>query len=815
MPVQPLPSDLLYTVCDLSEHGFETTQDLEEVPGLVGQERALDAIRFGTRIKRQGYNLFVLGPSGAGKHTAVMSYLTAEAKNQKAPSDWVYVNNFNIAHKPLALELPSGRAQKLKEALRSALDDLKLSIPAILESEEYKTRRQAVEGEYANRQQKAFETLNKRAEDAGIALVRTPSGLILAPAENGEVIKPEDFNAKPKEERARIERVIAELQKELGNIIEHIPSWEKEKHERISELNRAIAVSAVGRAMRAIKSEFAHMKKIAAWLEEVEEDLIAHINLFAGNDGREDGREPLFGTGEEDDRAPMRRYEINIIVDGTHSENGGGAPVVFADHPTLGNVLGRVEHVSQMGALLTDFTLIKPGALHRANGGYLIIDAIKLLREPFVWDALKRALRSRQIVMESAGEYLSLVSTVSLEPEPIPLDLKIVLMGDRQLYYMLCAYDSDFAELFKVPADFDDVIDREPENDLLFARFAATIAAREKLLPFDKSAIARLIERASRLAEDTEKISLLIAPIADLMREADFLASEADAKQVTAAHVDEAVEAQISRTDRLRERSHEAIARDILMVDTEGEAVGQVNGLSVLQLGQSSFGRPGRITARVRTGGQSARIIDIEREVDLGGPLHSKGMLILSGYLAGTFLPREPLSLSASLVFEQSYGGVDGDSASSAELYALLSALADLPVRQSLAVTGSVNQMGEVQAIGGGNEKIEGFFDICARRGLTGDQGVLIPASNVKHLMLRQDVVDAAERGMFAIYPVARIEEGVELLMDLPAGKRERNGEFPPNSVFARVEAALTRFAAAARPPMPRGAAKDGGFRVS
>ncbi|MGK2740735.1 Lon protease family protein [Tepidicaulis sp. LMO-SS28] len=803
MPAEPLTSDYLYTPCDLAEHAFTTTRELESVPGLVGQERALEALRFGTRIKRKGYNLFVLGAAGAGKHSAVIGYLQNEAKKQKPPSDWVYVNNFETSHKPTALELPSGQAHKLKSALEAVLDDLKVAVPAILESDEYKTRRQAVEGDYANRQNSAFETLSKRAEAAGIALLRTPGGLVLAPAENGEVLKPEDFNKRPKEERERIEQVIAELQKELGAIIEQIPAWEKEKHQRLSELNRAIAVSAVGRAMRATKSDFAHIRKVADWLANVEEDLVGHIGFFAGADMDESMRQPLFGTGGEDEAAPMRRYEVNIIVDGTHPDNGGGAPVVYADHPTFANVVGRVEHISRMGALLTDFTLIKPGALHKANGGYLILDAVKLLREPFAWDALKRALRSQQIVTESAGDYLSLVSTVSLEPDPIPLDVKIVLVGDRQIYYLLCAHDPDFGELFKVPADFDDVLDRETENEFLFARLIATIAKKEELLPFGKDAVARLIERGVRHAGDAEKISLIIAPIADLMREADFLAVEAGAEAVSARHVDAAVEAQIARTDRLREQSLEAITRDILLIETEGEKTGQVNGLSVVALGQSSFGRPGRITARVRTGGAGARVIDIERKVELGGPLHSKGVLILSGYLAGAFLLDEPMSLSASLVFEQSYGGVDGDSASSAELYALLSALSGVPIKQSFAVTGSVNQMGEVQAIGGVNEKIEGFFDVCVRRGLTGDQGVLIPAANIKHLMLRADVVDACERGMFSVYAVERIEEGVELLMGRPAGERDGEGHFPSDSVFALAEETLKRFAASARPIPP------------
>ncbi|MFZ2467873.1 MAG: AAA family ATPase, partial [Parvibaculum sedimenti] len=416
-------------------------------------------------------------------------------------------------------------------------------------------------------------------------------------------------------------------------------------------------------------------------------------------------------------------------------------------------------------------------------------------REPLAWDALKRALHRRKVVIESPGEFLSLVSTVSLEPDPVPLDLKVILLGDRYLYYVLSNADPEFGELFKVAADFDDEFDREPENDILYARLLAGLARKEELLPLDKSAVGRVIERASRLAEDAEKITTAVRPIADLLHEADFLARRYEATRISAKHIDEAVDAQIARADRMRERSLEMITRDIVMIDTEGSVIGQVNGLSVLSMGSVSFGRPSRITARVRMGMGGSRVLDIEREVELGGPIHSKGVLILSGYLSATFLPEIPFSMSASLVFEQSYGGVDGDSASSAELYALISALAEVPIEQGLAVTGSVNQLGEAQAIGGVNDKIEGFFDICMRRGLTGDQGVLIPAANVKHLMLRQDVVDAVERGMFAIYPVERIEEGVELLMGKPAGARGPDGKFTPGSVFALAEARLAAFA--------------------
>ncbi|MEQ9225688.1 MAG: AAA family ATPase [Parvibaculum sp.] len=823
MAVDPVPFDLLYRACDKSQFTFETTAELDDHVGLVGQERVLDALTFGTAIRRQGYNIFVLGPDGAGKHEAVLRFLSGVALRERAPSDWAYVNNFRTPHKPVVLELGAGAGRALKEGMTRLVDELKVTIPSILESEEYQNRRQSIDEEYQEKQEQSFEKLRSSAEAQDIALLRTPAGFALAPVRDGNVLKPDEFNKLPEEERKRIEGIIETLQKELAETIEHIPAWEKEHRQRVDALNREVAEKAVAQSMRELRSLFDGMKSVTAWLDAVTSDLVENVGMFAsgGESVSEQqralaamqavvqGRTPDFAAGD-----PFRRFAVNVIVDNSSEARksgastrraqdiadaggyiGGGAPIVYEDHPTMANLLGRVEHMPQMGALVTDFTLIKPGSLHRANGGYLLVDALKLLREPLAWEALKRAIRRRKIVIESAGEYMSLVSTVTLEPDPIPLDLKIILFGDRYLYYLLSNNDPDFGELFKIAADFEDEIDREPENDILYARLIASTCREEGLLPLDRSAVARIIERSSRQAEDAEKLSTVMRPIIDLLCEADHMARAAGATAISADHVDEAVDAQIGRADRLRERSLEMITRDIVMIDTEGERIGQVNGLSVLSMGNISFGRPSRITARVRMGLGSARVVDIEREVALGGPIHTKGVLILSGYLSGQFLPEIPLSMSASVVFEQSYGGVDGDSASSAELYALISALAEAPIAQGLAVTGSVNQLGEVQAIGGVNDKIEGFFDICMRRGLTGDQGVLIPAANVKHLMLRQDVVDAVERGMFAIYPVEHVEEGVELLMGAPAGVRGSDARFPAGSIYARAEERLAAFA--------------------
>jgi lon-related putative ATP-dependent protease len=482
----------------------------------------------------------------------------------------------------------------------------------------------------------------------------------------------------------------------------------------------------------------------------------------------------------------LRRYQLNVLVDNSQAK---GAPIVYEDHATYQNLIGRVEHLSEMGALVTDFTLIKAGALHRANGGYLVIDALNLLAQPYAWEGLKRALRSHDVRIESLGQALSLTSTVSLEPQPVPLDIKVVLIGERLLYYLLFQYDPDFAQLFKVAADFDDQVDRNGENCQLYARMVATLAHREKLRPLDRTAVARVLEHAARLAGDAEKLSIHLRTMIDLLREADYWASAEGCPITTNQHVERAIDKEIHRADRLRERVHEEILRGTLLIDTQGSRVAQVNGLSVIDLGNFAFGHPSRVTATVRLG--KGDVVDIEREVKLGGAIHSKGVLILSSFLASRYARNEPLSLSASLVFEQSYGVVEGDSASVGELCALVSALAAIPIKQSLAITGSVNQHGEVQAIGGVNEKIEGFFDVCAARGLTGEQGVIIPAANVKHLMLRKDVVQAAVEGAFHVYAIQTADEAISLLTGLAAGEPDGRGQYPAGSVNRLVEERL------------------------
>lgn len=795
MPIDPLPVSALLRPCDPASLGFATTAELEPIEGIVGQERAAEAVDFAIRLSHPGYNLFALGPEGVGRSALVRGALERHAATQPVPDDWAYVHNFVEPQKPRVLRLPAGRGTLLRSAMERLVNELRSALPAAFESDAYRARREALEEELRRRRDRALAEFEKRARALDVALLRTPMGLGLAMVRDDEVISPEQFRQLPPEEQERRRQNLSRLESELQMLLRHIPAWEREGRQQLQALNREVIRSTASPLIEAVRAAFADLPAVLAYLDQVENDVIAHADDFlAAATATDATAPPALRALAAEEVASLRRYTVNLIVD-----NAGrtGAPVVYEDNPTFANLVGRIEHISQLGALVTNFTLIKPGALHRANGGYLILDARKVLLEPYAWEGLKRALRARELRIESLGQALSLVSTVSLEPEPIPLSVKVALIGDRLLYYLLAARDPDFLELFKVPADFSEDVDRTPETDRIYARLVAGLARRQGLRPFDAGGVARVIEAAARDAGDAQKVSTHMRSLNDLLVEADYFAGRAGRDVVTAADVQAAIDAKIRRVGRLRERLGEQFRRGTLLIDTTGAVVGQVNGLSVYELGEDIFGWPTRITARVRLG--SGEVVDIEREVELGGPIHSKGVMILTGFLGGRYAANRPLSLRASLVFEQSYGGVEGDSASLAELCALLSAIAQLPIRQGVALTGSVNQHGAVQAIGGVNEKIEGFFDVCAARGLTGDQGVVIPAANASHLMLRADVVAAAAEGRFHIWPVTTVDEALEILTGLPAGERDPDGRWPEGSVNALVDARLEELARAAR----------------
>ncbi len=786
-PVEPLSPEFLCQRCDAAALPFKTTAELEEPEGFLGQERALEALRFGVGMARDGYNVFALGPPGLGKHTVVRRIIADTAATEPVPTDWCYVNNFAEARRPSALELPPGLATVLCGDMKQLVHDLRAAVPAAFESDDYQTRKAAIEGEVKQQHDHTLEEIQQRARESDIALIRTPAGLGFAPMRDGEVVAPDAFQALPEDERRRIEGAVENLQAELQVALRELPAMVKEGRRRLSEFNREVIGLAVGHLIDDLRKAHSKLDNVLGFLDAVERDIVDNADAFVRSDeaGRTEGQ-----TSPIAPASGPERYTVKLMVD-----RGGetGAPIVYEDHPTYQRLLGDIEHIAHMGALVTDFTLIKPGALHRANGGYLILDAHKLLQQPYAYEALKQALRAREIRIEPLGHAASAISTRSLEPEPIPLDVKVVLIGDRALYYQMAQHDPDFGDLFKVAADFDDRVERTEDNIVAYAKLIGAVAKNSGLKPLDRSGVARAIEHGARIAGDAERLTVQVASIADLLREADFWSAKAGKEVIDADDVQHAIDAQVRRASRIKERMEEEVHRGTILIDTAGAKVGQVNGLSVIQLGGYAFGRPCRITARVRPG--KGELIDIEREVELGGPLHSKGVLILAGYLGAHFAVEGPLSLAASLVFEQSYGGVDGDSASSAELYALLSALAEMPIRQSLAVTGSVNQRGEVQAIGGVNEKIEGFFDLCRGRGLTGDHGVLIPASNVKHLMLRADVVEAVARGEFHVYPIETVDQGIECLTGVAAGERSAEGRFPYATINHGVEARLKAFA--------------------
>lgn len=778
-----LPVEALTTRCCPDDLPFRNTDEVGDCADILGQERALEALRFGLAGRRPGYNLFALGANGIGKHSAVMRMLEQRAAQGEAPADLCYVANFEEPARPRLLRLPAGRGVVLRQDMQHLVEELVGSLPAALESDEYKARMRQLDQLFEQRQAEAIQALREKAEARQVKLYEQPGEFTFAPLYNGQVLDMHAFTALPDADRQAIETKVAALQAELSEILEQkIPQWQKERRAAMRALHRDTTRAVVQHLLASLRAQYADLPAVSAYLDSVEQAVIHTTRDFLQREGAD-----AVAAG---DHSAFRNYQVNVLVDHGITR---GAPVVFEDNPTFTALVGRIEHQAQFGALVTDFNLIRPGALHRANGGYLVVDARKLLTQPFAWEGLKRTLRARELRIESLGQAYSLISTVSLEPEPLPLDVKIVLEGDRALYYLLLAYDPEFAELFKVAADFEDVIERSDANITHYVRLIATLVRREGLRAFERGAVAAVIDHSARLAADTRKLSTRMRDILDILQEADFYASEAGQTQVRAEDVQRAIQARIERADRVRDQLHEEIQRGVLNIATTGKAIGQVNGLTVMEAGTFSFGLPARITATTRLG--EGEVIDIEREVDMGGPIHSKGVFILSSFLGARYAQNFPLSLSASLAFEQSYSGVEGDSASLAELCALLSSLAGLPLDQSLAVTGSVDQQGRVQAVGGVNEKIEGFFDVCVQRGLTGRQGVILPRTNVQHLLLRNEVVEAVREGRFRVYAVDDVDTAMALLSGRSPGRMRATGEFPPTSINGRVQQRLADFA--------------------
>ncbi|MCI0732665.1 MAG: AAA family ATPase [Methylococcaceae bacterium] len=779
-----LDPSFLYRHCDPGLFLFANTSELEDQELSVGQSRAIAALDFGVKIPDRGYNLYVLGRSGSHRHLIVEEFLKSRASTKGTPCDWCYLNNFDDERKPIVVSLPAGKGLELRDELARLIDELCEAIPAAFSSDQYRSSLDELNQEYEERYRSAIEAIQDEAKKHDTSLVPTPHGFAIAPMNHGELLSDEQFEKLDANEKQRRTQAMAEISAKLRQHLEGLPKWHKEHRDRIKQLDREFSDRATGLLIDQLIERFRDFPQLEEYLSKLRENILENARDF------HPAAEQAPQLPEIPPKDSLVRYRVNLLVDHSRDRN---VPIVYESNPSIQNLLGRVDHVAQFGMLVTNFTMIRPGALHKANGGFLILDADRVLMEPLAWSALKRTLSAGTVRIESLGELLSLVSTASIEPSEIPLDLKVILIGERRIYYLLCEYDPDFSELFKVAADFDNRIDRTRGNTLRYAQLIGNLARREGLLPLSREAVARTIEHSARLQGDAEKLTTKLRDVLDLVREASFLAKEDHRQSIGAEHVQLAIDSQIYRLDRLRSEIQEEIQRNGILIDTDGAEIGQVNGLSVLGLGNFSFGQPSRITANVHIG--DGNIVDIERETELGGPIHSKGVLILASYLRSRYAVATPLSISASLVFEQSYGGVEGDSASVAETCALLSAIAKLPIRQSLAVTGSVNQLGQVQIIGGVNEKIEGFFDTCRARGLTGTQGVLIPKDNIQHLMLRREVVDAARAGRFSVFPIETVDDAIGLLTGVPAGERDSAGNFPEGSVNFMIETNLKKLA--------------------
>ncbi|UCV01725.1 Lon protease family protein [Dechloromonas denitrificans] len=774
MPARFLEPNQLYTPSSLDDLSFTSTSELSDLDETFCQARAVEALRFGLGMRHGGFNLFVLGEIGSSRHELVRRLVEEVRQKDVAQFDYCYVNNFQATDTPRLLLLPAGRGSRLRDDMQQMAANLGPAIAAAFESEEYRARTAALEESFKLRQERALSELGDELLGRGVALMRMPEGFALTPVKEGtkETLSKEEFEQLPDERKHELAHIIKECQVPLGQLLGQFPRWRREQHEAFKEIGREAIRSAAGHLFEDIRAAYLDLPDVLAFLATVEADVIETGDPLS--DGRPE--DPDSDTLRFTSTISVQRYQVNLLVDNAGSK---GQPVVFENLPTFPNLVGRVEHEAHMGALFSNFTLIRAGALHRANGGYLVLDASKLLSQPYAWEGLKRALQTGQVAIESIGDIYGVISTLRLQPEPIPLKVKVVLIGEPILYYLLAELDPEFAGLFKVAADFEVHIPRSAANSSLLARHLATQARQSGLKPLTRAALERVIEHAARLTEDAERLSVLTSELLDLMQEADFHAGNAELLDRT--HVEQALAARTRRADRLREHVYEAIQRDILLIATTGGLVGQINGLATVMLAGFLFAHPVRLSAAVCIG--DGEMIDIEREIEMGGPIHSKGVMILAGFFSARFGRGMPLSFNASIVFEQTYGEVEGDSASLAELCALLSAISAVPIRQNWAVTGSVNQYGAVQPIGAVNEKIEGFFDICAARGLTGEQGVIIPASNVKDLMLKPAVVEAVAARRFRVAAVDHVDQAIELLTGLPAGDADAKGVIPEGSM--------------------------------
>ncbi|UCC63269.1 MAG: AAA family ATPase [Anaerolineae bacterium] len=783
-----LAAEQLRRIADPASFGFETTDELSYAEQIIGQPRGTRALEFGLEMRSPGFNIYVLGPAGTGRATAIERFVQSQAAEGETPPDWCYVYNFTEPHRPCATELPAGQGRAFRQNMAELVEHLRAEIPRAFAGEVYEKARSEVRRSKEERQAEVFSELEAHARQEGFALMQTPAGLSIAPLIEGQAISPEQFAQLPPETQQELETKGRQLQTTIAEAMRQVQQIEKQARQQAQQLDQEIVKNIAAPAIQEMAEKYADSDEIRQYLEQVLADIITHIGDFKAQ--AQESPVEAMGLPMPPKEPSLLRYQVNLIVDNSQTT---GAPVAIENNPSYHNLMGRVEHEARLGSTHTDFTMIKAGALHRANGGYLILNASDVLSKPLAWEALKRAVKTGEIRLEELTQQYQLVATSTLEPEPIPLEVKVVLVGSPTLYYLLYGSDEDFRKWFKVKADFDVDMDWAPETQHQYALFIRARCKEEALLPFDKSAVAQVLEHGARLAGDQQKLTTRFGLVADLVREASFWASRNGHVAVTAGDVRQAIEEQVYRANMIEERSRELIQQGTIMVDTEEERVGQVNGLSVVSIGDYNFGRPSRVTARTFAG--KGNVTAIEREVNMSGRLHNKGVLTLTSFLNAKFAQKKPLSLSASITFEQTYERVEGDSASSTELYALLSSLSGYPIKQGIAVTGSVNQHGQIQPIGGATPKIEGFFQICQARGLTGHQGVIIPAQNVRHLMLCPEVVDAVRAGQFHIYAISSIDEGIAVLTGREAGEPDKEGNYPTGSVYHAVVQRLEEMA--------------------
>lgn len=780
-----LKTEALRAVCDSAALGFKSTDEIPRLEEVIGQPRAFKALELGMEVTGPGYNVFALGLPGSGKTTLIRDHLERRASNEPVPEDWCYVNNFADPHQPKLLRLPQGQALKLKKDLHELIQRCEQEIPRVFTSEEYTNEKGRLTGEVEKVQEEELSRLNTLAEKNNFVLAQTSFGIMLVPGVAGKPAEPGELESLSPEQRQKLEKLEKELQEEVKKSLGRVQSETRDFHAALQQLDERTALFAVEHLVESMKEKYTGQDQVVAHLDAMKADIVANAEQFRGGE-----KEPPRATGRVAELDVRQRYKVNVLVDNSDCE---GAPVIVENHPSYHNLIGRIEHEVVLGATLTNFTLIRPGALHRANGGYLILPAREVLLNQYAWEGLQRALRDQALRIVELGTQIGLLSTATLEPEPTPLNVKVVLIGTPLLYYMLRSHDEDFTKLFKVKAEFATLMERTKATEREYALFVKAVIDDNQLAPFDHTAVARIIEYGSRLAEDQTKLSTRFGNVADLIREAAHWAKKEGKELVDAAAVDRAIDEAIYRSNLIEERVQEMMATGSLLIDVSGEALGQINALSVLQIGGYAFGRPTRVTATVYPGKDG--VIDVEREAKLGGPIHTKGVLIISGFMGSRFGQKRPLSLSSRITFEQSYDEIEGDSASAAELIAILSAVGQVPLRQDRAITGSVNQHGDIQVVGGINEKIEGFFTTCKQQGLTGSQGVIIPQGNAAHLMLKQEIVEAVAAGKFNVWTISTVDEGLRLLTDKDPGELQKDGSYPEGSINQLVVQRLEAFA--------------------